>query len=289
MEGGGHFYAALTPCGKGFQTLTGSAVQESAALVSNLSNTILTRNGAQHMEQGIHQLKELIEKSQYTVFFGGAGVSTASGIPDFRSAHGIYAGSQGRSYEEMLSHGYFMRHTDSFWAFYKNVMLYPDAKPNAAHHALARLEQQGKLKAVITQNIDGLHQLAGSQNVLELHGTVHRNLCMRCPQHFDLADVLAQEGTPRCPECGSVIKPDVVLYGEQLDTQVLDAALDHIRRCDLLIVGGTSLIVHPAAGLITYRREGVPVVLINRDATPYDDNADLIVRGNIAQVLDEAI
>ena len=242
------------------------------------------------MDQAVIQLKELIEKSQYTVFFGGAGVSTASGIPDFRSAHGIYAGSQGRSYEEMLSHGYFMRHTDSFWAFYKNVMLYPDARPNAAHLSLARLEARGTLKAVITQNIDGLHQAAGSRNVYELHGTVHRNFCMRCGQPYGLDDILASTGVPFCSKCGgSLLKPDVVLYGEQLDEDVLEMSIHHIRSCDLLIVGGTSLVVHPAAGLITYRRPDVPLVLINRDETPFDDMADLILRGDIAQVLSEAI
>ena len=242
------------------------------------------------MDQAVIQLKELIEKSRYTVFFGGAGVSTPSGIPDFRSAHGIYAGAQGRSYEEMLSHRYFMRHTEDFWAFYKNVMLYPDAKPNAAHLSLARLEARGTLKAVITQNIDGLHQAAGSRNVYELHGTVHRNFCMRCGQPYGLDDILASTGVPFCSKCGGcLLKPDVVLYGEQLDEDVLEMSIHHIRSCDLLIVGGTSLVVHPAAGLITYRRPDVPLVLINRDETPFDDMADLILRGDIAQVLSEAI
>ncbi|MDD6144174.1 MAG: NAD-dependent protein deacylase [bacterium] len=235
------------------------------------------------------QLSEMIAKAQNIVFFGGAGVSTASGIPDFRSAHGLYSGAQGRSYEEMLSHGYFMRHNDAFWAFYKNVMLYPDAKPNAAHLALARLEKQGKLKAVLTQNIDGLHQLAGSQNVLELHGTVHRNFCMQCGWQTDLAGILAQDGAPVCPVCGGRIKPDVVLYGEMLDEDVTDRALTAIAQCDLLIVGGTSLVVHPAAGFITYRRPTTPLVLINRDETPYDDRAQLVIHEDIAKVLDEAI
>ena len=236
----------------------------------------------------IRKLAEMIDQAENIVFFGGAGVSTESGIPDFRSAHGIYAGAQGHSYEEMLSHGYFMRCTDAFWAFYKEVMLYPDAKPNAAHEALAWLEKQGKLKAVVTQNIDGLHQAAGSQSVWELHGTVHRNSCMRCGQGYTLADVLAQEGTPRC-RCGGVIKPDVVLYGESLDEDVISGALDAIRKCDLLIVGGTSLVVHPAAGFITYAKADTPLVLINRDGTAYDDRADLIIRENIAKVLAEAV
>ena len=235
------------------------------------------------------QLSEMIAKAQNIVFFGGAGVSTASGIPDFRSAHGLYSGAQGRSYEEMLSHSYFMRHNDAFWAFYQNVMLYPDAQPNAAHLALARLEKQGKLKAVLTQNIDGLHQLAGSQNVLELHGTVHRNFCMRCGEWTDLAWVAQGEGTPACPACGGLLKPDVVLYGEMLDEDVTDRALSAIAKCDLLIVGGTSLVVHPAAGFITYRRPTTPLVLINRDETPYDDRAQLVIHEDIAKVLDEAI
>jgi len=240
------------------------------------------------MEEKVRQLSEMIQKSENIVFFGGAGVSTASGIPDFRSAHGIYAAGQGRSYEEMLSHGYFMSHTDAFWAFYKEVMLYPGAKPNKAHEALAMLEEQDKLKAVVTQNIDGLHQAAGSRNVWELHGTVHRNSCMRCAKSYALADVLAQEGTPRCA-CGGTIKPDVVLYGESLDEDVITGALDAIRSCDLLIVGGTSLVVHPAAGFITYAKAGTPLVLINRDGTAYDERADVIIRDDIARVLWEAV
>ena len=241
------------------------------------------------MDGCILSLAELIRETKDIVFFGGAGVSTASGIPDFRSAHGIYSGAQGRSYEEMLSHGYFMRHEDAFWAFYKNVMLYPQAEPNAAHIALRRLEVQGKLSAVITQNIDGLHQKAGSGNVLELHGTVHRNYCMRCGEVFDLADIVAAEGTPKCPSCGGRIKPDVVLYGENLDDDVVTGALDAIRRCDLIIVGGTSLVVQPAAGMIMYRRPSCRLVLINRDETPYDDQADLVIHQDLGTVLDQVI
>ena len=241
------------------------------------------------MDEGIRQLQEWIGEKEKIVFFGGAGVSTASGIPDFRSAHGLYAGTQGRSYEEMLSHRFFMLHPDEFWTFYKNVLLYPDVQPNGAHRALARLEAQGRLSAVITQNIDGLHQQAGSRRVLELHGTVHANTCMRCGRHFTLADVLAHSGTPRCPDCGGIIKPDVVLYGETLDDDVLEQSLSAIRQCDLLIVGGTSLVVHPAAGLITYRRSGVPLVLINQSGTPYDERARLIIREDIARVLDAAV
>jgi len=241
------------------------------------------------MNEAAAALSQRIAQAHNIVFFGGAGVSTESGIPDFRSAHGLYAGAQGRSYEEMLSHGYFMRQPEGFWQFYKEVMLYPDAEPNGAHRALARLEKQGKLKAVLTQNIDGLHQAAGSEQVLELHGSVHRNSCMRCHARYTLADVLAQEGVPVCPLCGGMIKPDVVLYGEPLDESVIDGALDAIRKCDLLIVGGTSLVVHPAAGFIAYRRKDVPLVLINRDATAYDGEAQLVIRENIAGVLEEAI
>ena len=178
------------------------------------------------MEQDIQKLAEMIAQAGDIVFFGGAGVSTASGIPDFRSAHGIYSGAQGRSYEEMLSHTYFMRYEDAFWAFYKNVMLYPDAQPNAAHHALKRLEEQGKLSPVITQNIDGLRQKAGSSHVYELHGTVHLNRCMRCGELMDLSYVVSAEGTPKCPACGERVKPEVVLYGEMLpEKELYDLAL----------------------------------------------------------------
>ena len=241
------------------------------------------------MEQAIQQLSRMIGEARDIVFFGGAGVSTASGIPDFRSAHGIYSGAQGRSYEEMLSHGYFMRHEDAFWAFYKNVMLYPHARPNAAHRALKRLEEQGRLSAVLTQNIDGLHQLAGSGRVYELHGTVHRNFCMHCGEMVDLAYVINADGTPKCPACGGRIKPDVVLYGEMLDDDVVGRALDAIRKCDLVIVGGTSLVVQPAAGMIMYRRPSAKLVLINRDETPYDDQADLVIHHDLGAVLDAVI
>ncbi len=241
------------------------------------------------MNEAVQKLAQMVEEAGNVVFFGGAGVSTASGIPDFRSAHGIYSGSQGRSYEEMLSHGYFMRHMDAFWAFYKNVMLYPDAEPNAAHKALKRLEMQGKLSAVITQNIDGLHQKAGSSKVLELHGTVHRNFCMKCGEQTDLAYVVGAEGTPMCPSCGGRIKPDVVLYGEELDNNVINEALEAIRKADLIIVGGTSLVVQPAAGFIMYRRPSCQLALINRDETPYDDHADLVIHQDLGTVLDAVI
>lgn len=241
------------------------------------------------MDGAIQKLKQMIDEAKDIVFFGGAGVSTASGIPDFRSAHGIYSGAEGRSYEEMLSHGYFMRHMEAFWAFYKNVMLYPHAQPNAAHQALKRLEDEGRLSAVITQNIDGLHQKAGSKRVLELHGTVHRNFCLRCGQMTDLAYVAQAEAMPVCPACGGRLKPDVVLYGENLDDDVVSEALDAIRKCDLVIVGGTSLVVQPAAGMIMYRRPSAGLVLINRDETPYDDHADLVIHQDLGAVLDAVI
>ncbi len=236
------------------------------------------------------RLRALIEAGERIVFFGGAGVSTESGIPDFRSAHGLYREAGDRSYEEMLSLRYFQEHTDAFWAFYKSVMLYPDARPNPAHFALARLEKQGKLKALLTQNIDGLHQAAGSRNVVELHGSVHSNICLTCGRRYPLAYVLKGEGTPRCEApCGGVLRPEIVLYGEALDEAVLDTAIRAVMNCDLLIVGGTSLVVHPAAGLVGYRRPGVPLALINRDETPFDGRARLVIRQNIARVLSEAI
>lgn len=239
------------------------------------------------LSPAVESLRRMIEKSRNIVFFGGAGMSTESGIPDFRSIHGLYNRTEGKSYEEMLSIRYFLNHPDDFWDFYKRVMLYPDAKPNAGHYALARLEKQGKLKAIVTQNIDGLHQDAGSQMVCELHGSVRRNLCMACGKVYPLAEVLTKPGTPRC-ECGGTIRPDIVFYGEPLDHDVMDTAIRAVMKCDLLIVGGTSLTVYPAAGLLGYREEA-RLVLINRDETPFDQRADLIVRDNIAEALDAAI
>ncbi len=232
-------------------------------------------------------LRQMIDKSRYTVFFGGAGMSTESGIPDFRSEHGLYRQAEGKTYEEMLSIRFFLNHPDVFWAFYKKVMLHPHAKPNAGHYALARLEKQGRLKAIVTQNIDGLHQLAGSQKVLELHGTVRRNLCMACNQVLSMEAVLAMPGTPRC-HCGGIIRPDIVFYGEPLNNDVMDESIRAVMKCDLLIAGGTSLSVYPAAGLLGYRREA-KLVLINLTPTPFDQRADLIVREHIATTLDAAI
>lgn len=221
------------------------------------------------------------------MFFGGAGVSTESGIPDFRSAHGLYRQAGGKAFEEMLSLRYFLSQPDAFWDFYRTVLLHPEAQPNAGHRALARLEAQGRLKALITQNIDGLHQQAGSRAVYELHGTVHRNLCMACRRPYALGDVLAGQGAPRCA-CGGLVRPDVVLYGEPLDAGVMDAAIRAVAQCDLLIVGGTSLAVYPAAGLLNYAVKA-RLALINLEETPFDGRADLLIRGGIAATLDAAV
>ena len=231
-------------------------------------------------------LKEMIEQSDNIVFFGGAGVSTESGIPDFRSETGIYNTIKRyqRSPEEILSHSFFMAHPDIFYDFYKSTMLYLDAKPNKAHLALAKLEAMGKLKAIVTQNIDGLHQLAGSKRVYELHGTVHRNYCMRCHEAYDTEYILKDEGVPRCEKCGGIVKPDVVLYEEGLNEMTITASLNAIRKADVLIIGGTSLNVYPAAGFIQYY-SGNKLVLINKSETPYDRKADLLVHDSIGDVL----
>lgn len=241
------------------------------------------------MTNGIDTLRRWIQESDKIVFFGGAGVSTESGIPDFRSAHGLYAGAQGKTYEEMLHISFFNRHPDEFWRFYKDVMLYPDAQPNAAHRALARLEAQGKLTAVLTQNIDGLHQSAGSKHVWELHGSVLKNHCLSCGRFYSLKSILEKEGTPRCSICNGLIKPVVTLYGEALDEYVISSSINAIEECDLLIVGGTSLTVYPAAGLIQYRSPKCRLVLINRDSTDYDAEADLVIHENIADILNTVI
>jgi NAD-dependent deacetylase len=237
---------------------------------------------------GISQLAAWMKEAENIVFFGGAGVSTASGIPDFRSAHGIYAGPHGKTYEEMLHVDYMLTYPEAFWDFYRSVMLYPDAQPNTAHRVLARLEKAGRLTCVVTQNIDGLHQAAGSERVQELHGSVHRNYCMGCGARYTLEDILPMDTVPKCPRCGGVIRPDVVLYGEPLDNSVTQAALAAIRTCDLLIVGGTSLVVYPAAGMIEYRRARCHMVLINRDETAYDRQAELVLHRDIGAVLEEA-
>ncbi len=230
----------------------------------------------------VEQLKQWIQESDNIVFFGGAGVSTESGIPDFRSVDGLYNQQYDYPPETIISHSFYVRNPKEFYRFYKNKMLFPQAKPNAAHLALAKLEQQGKLKAVITQNIDGLHQAAGSKEVLELHGSVHRNYCTRCGEFFDLQDILDREGVPYCT-CGGIIKPDVVLYEEGLDQRTLQKAVSYIRNAEVLIIGGTSLTVYPAAGLIDYYR-GNRLVLINKSVTPMDNRADLVVSGKIGEV-----
>lgn len=233
----------------------------------------------------IKTLRGWMERSGSNVFLGGAGVSTASGIPDFRSAHGLYMQEkQGISYEEMLSHNYYMQHTPDFYDFMRRVMLYPDAKPNGAHYALAELEREGLLDVVITQNIDGLHQAAGSKNVIELHGNEDRYICQRCGKIYNMRYVMESEGIPLC-ECGGQLKPDVVLYGEQLNERDLERAVEYAAGAGLLLVGGTSLVVYPVAGLVNYIGRGAKLVIINRDETPYDRGADMLIRDDLAEVL----
>lgn len=233
----------------------------------------------------LEQLRAWIEGSDNIVFFGGAGVSTESGIPDFRSVDGLYNQQYKYPPETIISHSFYRRNPEEFYRFYKNKMLFPQAKPNAAHLALAALEKQGKLKAVITQNIDGLHQAAGSKEVLELHGSVHRNYCTRCGEFYDLKAITAMEGVPKCT-CGGIIKPDVVLYEEGLDQKTLQKAVNYIHRADVLIIGGTSLTVYPAAGLIDYY-QGNKLVLINKSVTPMDGRADLVISGRIGEIFTE--
>ena len=230
-------------------------------------------------------LRQWLGQAKRTVFLGGAGVSTASGIPDFRGAHGLYQQKKaGLSYEEMLSHGYFVRHMPEFYDFMRNVMLYPNAKPNQAHYALAKLEREGKLRAVITQNIDGLHQMAGSRNVIELHGNENRYYCLSCGKQYDMTCVTGISGVPRC-ECGDTIRPDVVLYGESLNEQDLRKAIQYAGEADLMVVAGTSLVVYPVAGLVEYLPSGARLAILNRDPTPYDSQADLVIREDLVETL----
>ena len=231
-------------------------------------------------------LKQWLSESENIVFFGGAGVSTESKIPDFRSTDGLYNQQYAYPPETILSHTFYMRRPEEFYRFYRNKMLFPDAEPNRAHKALAKLEQEGRLRAVITQNIDGLHQKAGSQEVLELHGSVLRNYCTKCGKFYGLEAVLESEGVPRCI-CGGVIKPDVVLYEEGLDQHTLQKAVYYISNADVLIIGGTSLTVYPAAGLIDYYW-GKKLVLINKSVTPMDSRADLVISGPIGEILGDA-
>lgn len=242
------------------------------------------------MKPEIEQLKKIIDESNNIVFFGGAGVSTESGIPDFRSANGLYNQDLGRevSPEEMISHSFYMKHTKDFYEFYKDKLIYKDAKPNACHKALAELEKQGKVKAIITQNIDGLHQLAGSKTVWELHGSVLRNYCERCHTFYGVDTILNADDVPHCDKCGGRIKPDVVLYEEGLDEYVINSAVEAIANADTLIVGGTTLIVYPAAGLIRYFR-GKNLVLINMTATQADSAADLVIREPIGKVFSQVM
>lgn len=236
------------------------------------------------------KLAQMIQESDNIVFFGGAGVSTESEIPDFRSPEGLYSIRQEYSHpaEVILSHSFFMRDPKEFYRFHKSKMIYPDAKPNKAHLALAKLEEMGKLKAVITQNIDGLHQMAGNRKVLELHGSVHRNYCMKCSCSYDLDFILSSADVPRCVRCGGIVRPDVVLYEEGLDMGILNEAVDYISHADILIVGGTSLTVYPAAGLIRYYR-GDKLVLINRESTSYDKDADLTFSEPIGEILGQIV
>ncbi len=231
-------------------------------------------------------LKKWIEESNNIVFFGGAGVSTESGIPDFRGEKGIFkaVNDYGVRPEVILSHSFFKVNKDVFFDYYKKNLVCLDAKPNKAHIALAKLEEEGKVKAVITQNIDNLHQKAGSKNVLELHGTLYKNYCIKCGQQYDMEYVMNGPIVTKCEKCGGVVRPDVVLYEESLDTDVLEKAVYYIQNADVLIVGGTSLAVYPAAGLINYYR-GNKLVLINKSETGYDSRADLIIRENIGEVL----
>ena len=232
-------------------------------------------------------LKKWLDESSNIVFFGGAGVSTESGIPDFRSVDGLYNQQYDYPPETILSHSFYMRKPEEFYRFYRNKMLFPNAEPNRAHKALAKLEKMGKLKAVVTQNIDGLHQKAGSREVLELHGSVLRNYCTRCGKFYGLDAILNSTGVPKCT-CGGTIKPDVVLYEEGLDQETIEKSVKYIANADVLIIGGTSLTVYPAAGLIDYYR-GHKLVLINKSVTPMDNRADLVISGPIGEVLGDAV
>lgn len=243
------------------------------------------------MNSKIEELKELIKTSNDIVFFGGAGTSTESGIPDFRSSNGLFNEKLNRNFtpEQLVSHTFFVRYPEDFFKFYKDKLIYKDTKPNKAHIALAELEKCGKLKAIITQNIDGLHQMAGSKNVFELHGSVHRNYCENCRKFYNLDDMLNLDGiVPHCEECGSIVKPDVVLYEEALDDKVVNKAISAISKGDLLIIGGTSLVVYPAAGFINYFK-GKNIVVINKDNINLNKNNVLEINESIGEVLNKVI
>lgn len=234
----------------------------------------------------MNNLQEFISNSENIVFFGGAGVSTESGIPDFRSVDGLYNQKYKFPPETILSHEFFMNHTSDFYDFYRDKMLCLDAKPNTAHKKLADLERMGKLKAVITQNIDGLHQLAGSGKVYELHGSVHRNYCMRCNKFYDAEFILNSNGIPEC-QCGGIIKPDVVLYQEGLNDDIVSSSLNAIENADLIIVGGTSLNVYPAAGFLQYRNKNCKIVMINKSVTSADSYCDLVIHDSLGKIFGE--
>lgn len=243
------------------------------------------------MNDNIKKLKELINSHNNIVFFGGAGVSTESNIPDFRSASGLFNEKLNRNFtpEQLVSHSFFMRYPEEFFKFYKDKLIYKDAKPNNAHIALAKLEDMGKLNAIITQNIDGLHQMAGSKNVLELHGSIHRNYCTKCEKSYTLEEMLNLDGNiPYCDVCGSIVKPDVVLYEESLDNYVVNETVNTLIDADLLIIGGTSLVVYPAAGFIDYFN-GDSIVLINKSITDYDSKASLVINDSIGSILSQVI
>lgn len=242
------------------------------------------------MTKETEKLVKIVKESNNIVFFGGAGVSTESGIPDFRSENGLYTTGQGKKYspEKILSHSFFMRNTLDFFTYYKTQMIYKDAKPNLAHDALAKLEELGKLTAVITQNIDNLHQMAGSKTVYELHGSSNRNYCMKCRKSYSLGQIMSMDIVPICTDCGGVIKPDVVLYEEELNQSVVKEAIQAIQKADTMIVGGTSLVVWPAASLLEYFN-GHNLVLINKSETSYDTRASLVIQDSIGEVLNTVI
>ncbi len=241
-------------------------------------------------EDKLRQLKQLIAESEYIVFLGGAGVSTESGIPDFRSGTGIYNSDSGMKYRpiDIIAHDFFMEHPEDFFDFYKRKLIYPDARPNKAHKALVRLEKQGKLKAIITQNIDNLHQEAGSKCVIELHGSVFRNYCMECGKKYDLEYVVAQEGVPHCEKCGGIVRPDIVLYEENLNHKDVDDAIKAVKKCDLLIIAGTSLTVYPAATFAQFLKHD-RIVIINKSSTYMDLKALLTIHDNVGDVLDNCV
>lgn len=244
-----------------------------------------------NLEEKIISLRDMIKDSDNIVFFGGAGVSTESDIPDFRSSDGLFSKKLNKHFspEQLVSHTFYVHYPEDFYAFYKDKLIYPDARPNKAHKALPYLEKIGKLRAVVTQNIDGLHQMAGSKNVLELHGSVNSNTCQSCGYNMDLKEFLDLEGlVPKCPKCGGSVKPDVVLYEESLNEDTIIKTIKAISEADMLIVGGTSLVVYPAAGFLDYFK-GRHIVLINKAETSYDRRADLVINDSIGNVLDMAV